>query len=826
MEHPREVVAAEDIEGLVDRLTLAEQVALLAGADFWMTIPIPRLGVPALKVTDGPAGARGGGPLIGGKRTAAFPVGIALGATWDVDLLREVGRHLAREARDKGAGVLLGPTVNLFRGSLNGRNFEGFAEDPLLAGRLAAAYIRGLQERGVAATVKHFAGNESEYQRGTISSDIPERALRELYLRPFEIAVREGGAWAVMSAYNRLDSTYCSEHPRLLTTILRQEWGFDGLVMSDWGGTHSAGASVRAGLDLEMPGPARARAGLLAEAETDEATRASVRAAARNVLRLLARTGTLAEPCDTGEAAERDEEYPDTRALIRRAGAAGTVLLKNDRGLLPLPACPRVAVVGPNAAVAQVMGGGSAQMNAHRRVSPLEGLQEALGADRVSYAPGCDNDRFLPVATVPLAIEYRAAPGEAVLAREARPNGEVMWFRPPAGVPAGFHARLRATIRVAEAGEYDLSLISTGPSRLALDGETVIDTWTDFRPGDTYFGYGSDERRVGRFLDAGEHTAAVEFTPRATEVGIASLSAVRLGFRRPLPETSVADAARVAAAAEYALVCVGTNGDWETEGVDRPGLALPGRQDELVRAVARANPNTVVLLQTGGPVLLPWLGEVGAVLQAWFPGQEAGHAIADVLLGRADPGGRLPQTFPARLEDDPVHPERPDRQYPGENGHVEYREGLFIGYRHADAAGLTPLFPFGFGRSYTTFAYSDLRLGRSAIGPDETLAVTIDVTNTGARTGQEVVQLYLRDHAASLPRPEQELRAFAKVTLAPDERTTVTLPLGRAAFAYFDDRTSEWIAEAGAFEVLVGASSRDIRARVSVELTATGRWPA
>jgi beta-glucosidase len=818
--------ASDEIDSLLREMTLEEQVALLAGADSWTTVPIPRLGIPALKVTDGPAGARGGGPLIGGKRTAAFPVGIALGATWDVDLLRDVGRHLAREARDKGAGVLLGPTVNLFRSTLNGRNFESYAEDPLLAGKLAAAYIAGLQEGGVAATVKHFAGNESEFQRGSINSDIPERALRELYLRPFELAVKEGGSWAVMSAYNRLEGVYCSENRRLLTTILREEWGFDGLVMSDWGGTHSAGASVRAGLDLEMPGPARARAGLLAEAEADEATRVAVRAAARNVLRLIERTGTLHAPRDVAESAERDEEYPDTRALIRRAGAAGTVLLKNAGDLLPLPAGTRVAVIGPNASTAQVMGGGSAQMNAHRRVSPLEGLCAALGEANVTYAVGCDNDRFLPVSTAAVRIEYRGAHDETIIAQEERPQGEVMWFRPPDGVPADFRARLTSTLHVEADDRYELSLISAGRSRLVVDGEEVIDNWSNFQPGNTYFGYGSDELRARRFLAAGAHTAAIEYAPRWTDGPVAGLCAVRLGFRRPLPQTSVADAARVAAAADYAVVCVGTNGDWETEGIDRWGLALPGRQDDLVREVARANPNTIVLLQTGGPVLMPWLGDVGAALQAWFPGQEAGHAIADVLLGLADPGGRLPQTFPARLEDDPVHPEHPDRQYPGEDGHVEYREGLFIGYRHADRGGLTPLFPFGFGLAYTTFDYTDLRPSATAIGPDEPLELSIDVTNTGSRRGQEVVQVYVRDSEARLPRPEQELRAFVKVALEPRERRTVTLTLTKEALAYFDDQAGGWAAEAGTFEIRVGASSRDIRARALVELTETRRWPA
>ena len=823
---------SQDLESTIDRvddllnqLTLEEQIALLAGADFWRTVAIPRLKIPALKVTDGPAGTRGGGPLIGGKKTAAFPVGIALGSTWNVELLREVGRTLAQEARDKGASVLLGPTVNVFRSSLNGRNFESYAEDPFLAGKLAVAYIQGLQEEGVGATVKHYAGNESEYQRGTISSDIPERALRELYLLPFELAVKEGGAWAVMSAYNRLSGTYCSENYWLLTTILRQEWGFDGLVMSDWGGTHSAGESVRAGLDLEMPGPARARASLLAEAEADPATRAAVRTAARNVLRLLQRTDTFDNPRDVRDEAEREEEYADTRALIRRAGAEGTVLLKNTGGLLPLPASAKVAVIGPNAATAQVMGGGSAQMSAHRRISPLQGLREALGEMNVTYAVGCDNDKFLPISSAPLTIEYRAPGSDVVLAREERPSGEVMWFTSPEGVPTNFRARLTTTLRIAEAGEYDLSLVSAGLSRLLVDGEELIENWEHFRAGSSYFGLGSDEVRVRRFLRVGEHAAVIEFTPQQVDVGIAALRALRFGFRRPLPDSSVQEAARLASEADYAVVCIGTNGDWETEGVDRSGLALPGRQDELVREVVQANPNTIVLLQTGGPVLMPWLNDVGAVLQAWFPGQEAGYAIADVLLGRAEPGGRLPQTFPARLEDDPVHPEMVDRQYPGEEGHVEYREELSIGYRHVDRTGLKPLFPFGFGLSYTTFELSAPHLNTNTVRPGDELTVTVSVRNTGERAGQTVVQLYVRDKQARLARPEKELKGFAKVTLEPGETTSVSLTLNMRSLAYFDDTKTAWVAEAGEFDVLIGDSAQNIHTQISFQLSADWEQP-
>ena len=804
------------VEDLLGQMTLEEQVALLAGADFWTTVPIPRLNIPALKVTDGPAGARGGGSLVGGKKTAAFPVGIALGSTWNVELLREVGRALAQEVRDKGAGVLLAPTVNLFRSTLNGRNFESYAEDPFLTGKLGAAYIQGLQAEGVAATVKHYVGNESEYQRMTISSDIPERVLRELYLRPFEMAVKEGGTWAVMSAYNKLNGTYCSEHPWLLTTVLREEWGFDGLVMSDWFGAHSAGPSVRAGLDLEMPGPARARANLLAEAQDDESTRAAVRSAARNVLRLMERTDTFENPRDVRVDAELGVEHPETTALIRRAGAEGVVLLKNEGNLLPLPAGATVAVVGPNAATGQVMGGGSAQINAHRRVSPLEGLRAALGDEHVTYAIGCHNDKHLPVLDAPVRITYCSPETGDVLDEETQSSGQVQWFERPEEVPANFLATLTQTVKVDEDGTYEFSVISSGPSRLRVDGEERLDNWTNWKLGSAFFGFASDEAQATAHLQAGEHTVEVEYRSEAS--GMVG-GTVRIGFRKPLPDNSVTEAANVAAQADYAVVCVGTTGEWETEGEDRWGLTLPGRQDELVQAVARANPNTIVLLQTGGPVLMPWLHEVRAVIQGWFPGQEAGHTLADVLTGRAEPGGRLPQTFPACLEDDPVHPEHPDRQYPGEDGHVSYDEGLYIGYRHVDRAGLMPLFPFGFGLSYTTFELGEPRLSAETLEPGGELTVTLSVRNTGERAGQTVVQLYVRDAEARLDRPSKELKAFAKVTLEPNQVQDVTLALDMRALAYHDDTRRAWVADAGDFDLLIGTSSADLPRTARVQLT-------
>jgi beta-glucosidase len=498
------------------------------------------------------------------------------------------------------------------------------------------------------------------------------------------------------------------------------------------------------------------------------------------------------------------------------------VLLKNN-GLLPLPAGVRVAVIGPNAATAQVMGGGSAQMNAHRRVSPLEGLRAALGEEQVTYALGATNDRFLPTLTGPVKIEYFSPEGTGnPLAEEVRTGSEVMWFSFPPQVPAAFLARVTVTLKAEQDGLHRFSLASAGRTRLLLGDTVLIDNATQWEAGDTYFGFGSRELRTEHVLSAGQHTAVIEFIPHPTTDEGLSLSALRFGFAAPESPTLIKEAVRVAAEADCVVLCIGTNGDWETEGVDRPGLDLPGRQNELALAVLAANPDTVVLLQTGGPVLMPWLDQVPALLQGWFPGQEAGHAFADVLLGQADPGGRLPQTFPAQLSDDPTHPETPDRQYPGENGHVEYQEGLFIGYRHVDRAGTVPLFPFGFGLSYTGFTLSSARLSAAELEPGATVRVQVQVQNTGQRAGQQVVQVYVHDVETTLERPVKELKGFLKVTLEPGESETVEVLLGMRSLAYFDDVRNAWVADAGQYEVLIGTSSADLP--FCLPLTLTGEW--
>jgi beta-glucosidase len=796
-----------DLEALCDSMTLEEQVALLAGADFWTTVPIERVGVPAIKVTDGPNGARGGGALLGGVKTACFPVGIALASTWNVDLVHRIGQALAEEAHSKGARVLLGPTVNLHRHPLNGRNFECFSEDPLLSARVACAYIEGLQSQGVAATVKHYAGNESEFERMTINSEIDERTLRELYLLPFEAAVKQAGTWAVMAAYNRLNGTHAAEHPRLLREILKGEWHFDGVVMSDWFATHTTAEALNAGLDLEMPGPTRFRGQALAAAVRAGSVDAThLRDGALRILRLIERVGGFADPTI---GPERATDRPEHRALIRRAGAEGVVLLKND-GVLPLDASRvrSVAVIGPNAAVAQIMGGGSAQVNAYYRVSPLEGIRAHFQSapSVVGYAPGCVNHRLLPLLPGRVALDYFDAetPRGDPVSSEQRDEAEVMWLDTlPDGVTREvFSARLSASFVPPESGEYQFSLVSAGLSRLYVDGDLLVDNWTGWKPGDNYFGAGSDEVVGSRWLDSGrEYPVVVEYGHR--QRGPFGLKAVRVGVELPLGEAAMRQAVDLAASSDVAVVCVGLSGEWDTEGRDRSDIRLVGRQDELIRLVAAANSRSVVVLQSGGPLSMPWIDDVAAVLEAWYPGQECGNAIADVLFGLVNPAGRLPQTFPVRLEDNPAA-----ANYPGENGCVRYAEGVFVGYRHYQARGIEPLFAFGHGLSYTSFMYSNLQF---AVGP--TVSVGLDVTNTGSRSGQEVVQVYVRDVACTLERPPMELKAFAKVTLDSGQRQTLNFDLDRRALAFYDASHAAWHVEAGEFEVLVGAASDDIRLR-------------
>ncbi len=818
------------VESRLKAMTLEEKVALLAGDSMWLSTAIPRLNIPAFKVSDGPNGARGSGGLAGGSVTSAcLPAGVSLAATWNVDLVRSVGELLAEEAKTKGAHILLAPTVNINRSPLGGRSFECFSEDPFLTGRMAVAYIMGLQSRGVGATVKHFVANDSEFERNTISSEVDERTLREIYLPPFQAAVQEARSWAVMSSYNRVNGTYVGDHRQLLTEILKKEWGFDGIVMSDWFGTKSTVEAARAGLDLEMPGPTSFRgAKLVAAVQEGKVPIEAIEEAARRVLRTIERTGAGGEMPD-----ERALDRPEHRAVARRAAAEGIVLLRNEGALLPLAASKvkSIAIIGPNAKVAQIMGGGSAQVNAHYAICPYEGIRAKVGDKvKLEYEIGCTNHKMLPhlepasvkssddPATNGFTLSYYGSLdlSGSILHREHARLSEHVWM-PDATrngtIPEAFSALLSGTFVPAEGGLHTFSLTSAGVSRLLVDGKLIVDNWTHLTPGDSYFGTGSQEVTASVELVAGR---AYQLSVQYSTQGATMMRAVRLGHLPPIPKDSVARAASLAARSDVALVFVGLNGDWETEGRDRPDLELVGRQVELVEQVAAANPRTVVILQTGSPVTMPWLDKVGAVLEAWFPGQECGNAIADVLFGDVNPAGRLPVSFPVRLEDNPSY-----TSYPGENGRVRYGEGIFVGYRYYEKKRVAPLFPFGFGLSYSTFAHENLRVSSRSLSPEEELTVSVDVINSGRRQGQEVVQIYVRDVRSSVSRPEKELKAFRKVMLEPGERKTVTVALGREAFAFWDDGRHAWVAEEGEYSILVGSSSAELRASATVTLAKT-----
>ncbi|HEY8523603.1 MAG TPA: glycoside hydrolase family 3 protein [Acidimicrobiales bacterium] len=843
-----------DIPRLVEQLTLDEKAALTAGVDMWSTPAVPRLGIPKVWLIDGPSGARGTVMGTAGPTSVCLPCGSALGATWNPPLLEEVGALLGRQVRTKSARVLLAPTVNLHRSPLAGRNFECYSEDPLLSGKLAAAFIRGAQAQGVATTVKHFVANDAEFERHSISSEVDERALRELYLVPFELAIREGGALGLMTAYNRLNGRWVTERAELLRDLVRGEWGFEGLVVTDWFGMVDTAASAAAGVDLEMPGPPRAFGPALAEAvragKVDEAV---VDAQVTRLLRVYDRIGALGDPVDATEADERSEDRPEDRALARRAATESMVLLAND-GLLPFDRSRlrTLAVIGPNADRAVIMGGGSASLRAHYRTTPLQALRTLVGDEvEIRHERGCENRKTTPSlggsqtarpsdGQPGFDLAFHAEDGLAgeVVHEERLPTGDLVFMTPPSPLlpRAGWSFVARTRFTPAESGTYVFTLIQAGRARLSVDDTVVIDGMADPPPrGDAFYGFGSVEVEAPVELEAGRTVNVVVEHSAGSRPG---LSAVKVGCRRPEPPDLMDRAVAAAAEADAVVLVVGTNGDWESEGHDRRSMDLPGDQDELVRRVLAANPDTVVVVNAGAPVTMDWAPDARAVLQVWFGGQEMAGGLADVLFGAAEPAGRLPTTLPLRLEHNPSY-----GNFPGENGVVRYGEGVLMGYRWYEARRIPTRFPFGHGLSYTTFTLGPPALSSPTFTPGDRLAVEVPVTNTGDRRGAEVVQCYVAPAESRLVRPPKELKAFAKAWLDPGESTTVRLELDDRAFAYWDPgqpdrdevkrrmadlpvskggarREPGWQVDPGTYRLHVGRSSADIAHVVPVEVVA------
>ncbi|MFI6701737.1 glycoside hydrolase family 3 protein [Streptomyces sp. NPDC050509] len=794
-------------------LDLDAKARLLAGQDMWSLPGLPEIGLASLVMSDGPVGVRGV-RWTAGDPSVALPSPTALAASWDPGLAREAGRLLAQEARRKGVHVLLAPTVNLHRSPLGGRHFEAYSEDPYLTGEIGTGYVLGVQDGGVGTTVKHFVANDAETDRFTVDNLVAPRPLRELYLAPFEAIVANAHPWGIMAAYNQVNGSTMTEHRYLQNDVLRGEWGFDGYIVSDWLAARSTVGALLGGLDVAMPGPrtvygealaAAVRAGDVAESAVDDAV--------RRVLLLAARVGAL----DGAPAAVTDPPAPiDGEALAREIARRSFVLVRNEerggRPALPLdPADGTIALSGAAARDARVLGGGSATVFPDHVVSPLDGLTAALPPGRLTYAIGADPSDELADAGqgFELTAVCRDAAGQ-VLGTAAVPDGRVQWAGSdlPDGVTheALHTVELTGTFTPRESGEHTFGTRGLGGFRLTVGGDVLFEGSQEPGPGADPFEefFGAPVERARATLTEGERVEVslqyTVFTMPDAPISAVALSLLHLGPRHD-PDELIAEAVEAARTAATAVVVVATTESVESEGFDRESLRLPGRQDDLVRAVAAVNPNTVVVVNTGSPVELPWRADVAAVLLTWFPGQEGGGALADVLLGAAEPAGRLPTTWPAVLAEAPVTRTTP------ENGELPYTEGVFIGYRAWERAGATPAYPFGHGLGYTDWEYETI-----AATPEETW---VRVRNAGPRAGREVVQIYLAPVAAAdadqVERPARWLAGFASVAAAPGERVDVRIPLRRRAFEIWDEASGSWRYVAGTYEVQAARSVTDRR---------------
>ena len=802
-----------EIAGRLAQLTLEQKVRLMTGADIWALHPIPEIGLRRLVTSDGPAGVRGE-TWDERSSSANVPSPTALAASWDPVRVERMGRLLASEARRKGVDVLLAPTVNLHRTPYGGRHFECFSEDPELTAMIGTAYVRGLQAEGVAATVKHFVANDSETDRFFVDALVDERVLRELYLAPFERIVG-AGAWAVMAAYNKVNGTTMTEN-LLQRDVLKREWGFDGVIMSDWYATRSVAAAGEELLDLAMPGPLSPwTEGLLDAVRSGELSESMIDGHVLRLLRLAARVGAL-EGLDPATPPARRWNEEELKTELRATSAAGMVLIKND-GALPLESrsLTKVAVIGPNAATGRTLGGGSATVFPSYVVSPLDGLRIAFGDQvKIGHAVGVRSSERTEIALKDqLHLPDGSGPGIEViffdaddheLGRQQRQAGSMMWWGPvQEGLTVGEidHLQLTTRLRVPESGRYLVGASGLGEFRLVIDGEVLFDQTITLPPdADMVEGIMKPPQQLAVVALEGGRDVPVELTYRAggdTTLGGADVAmlTVQLNVGPVLDEQAEFErAVALAAESDVAVVVVGTNEEVESEGFDRTSLALPGRQDELVRAVAGANPRTVVVVNSGAPVLLPWADDVAAVLASWFPGQEFGNALADVLTGAVEPGGRLPVTWPASAEGLPsVQPV---------NGALPYDEGLLIGYRWYLATNRQPAFPFGHGMGYTTWAYQDL-----AVAGD---TVTVTVRNTGDRAGREVVQVYASRPDSAVERAPRWLVGCAAVEAAAGEVVSASIDVGDHNFRHWDSSAHTWITESGTYQLYAGRSVTDL----------------
>ena len=807
------------LTGLLAELSLEEKVRLLTGRDFWTTWPIAKIGLRRMLFSDGPTGVRGEA-WDEREPSMNFPSAAAISSSWDPAIADRLGAASAVEARRKGVDVVLGPTINLHRSPLGGRHFEAFSEDPVLTAELAAAYVAGVQRNGVAATPKHYVANDSETDRFTVDVKVGDRPLREIYLLAFEKAVVESKAWLVMSAYNAINGTTATEND-LLETPLNSEWGFDGVVISDWTAVRSVN-SANASQDLVMPGPAGPwGAALVVAVRCGRVPEAAIDRKALRILQLAARVGAL-EGFDAVQPRPVDRE--DLIAFAREASAAGTVMVKND-GVLPLAqtAVGKVAVIGHNARYARTQGGGSATVVPEKIVSPLEGIRAAFGPGNVSYSVGAVVQEGItelpldqitnPITGAPgVRVRFLDANGGELFAEDRRSTA-LVWFGGDAPIAASSTVQFHTLYTPEETGPVRLGFSTVGHGRIFVDGvlareATIEATGTDLGAAFLAPPSASVEIRA---------TAGVQLQVRieldlANRAGaLANALAITIGVEADTshPDALIDEAVEAARAAYVAVVVVGTNSSVESEGYDRTSLEMPGLQDCLVHAVAAANPRTVVIVNSGAPVLLPWRDEVAAILIGYFGGQEFGHALADILTGATEPGGRLPTTWPASLQDVPVINVTPEA-----DGTLTYDEGIHIGYRAWLKAGTKPAYEFGFGLGYTDWALDGLCFPGSA-APGAVVPLTVTLTNSGARSGKNVVQVYAEKPGSAVDRPVRWLVASTPVWAEPGETITAELQLHTRLLAYWDNG---WTYEPGEYTLRIGTSVTALPLETTLEL--------
>jgi beta-glucosidase len=808
------------IAAALTALTLEEKVKLLTGRDFWSTWPIEKIGLRRIVVSDGPSGVRG---ETWDERDPSLnlPSASALASSWDPEIARRYGAVAAAEARRKGVDVVLGPTINLHRSPLGGRHFEAFSEDPVLTADLAAAYVRGLQDNGVGASPKHYVANDSETDRFTVDVRVSDRALRELYLLAFEKAVTQARAWLVMSSYNSVNGVTATEND-LLETPLNSEWGFDGVVISDWTAVRSLDAA-RACQDLVMPGPDGPWGEALVRAvRSGEIPEAVIDRKVARILALARRVGALAGSAAPESASTEPASAEEPVAFARHAAVEGTVLLEN-RGELPWdPAQLRsVAVIGHNAAHARTQGGGSATVMPAYTVSPLDGLRAALPGADISYALGAvvhDGVAELPLTQMTnpvtggpgLRVRFLDSAGGELFAEDRR-SSALVWFGGNAPIGRSATVELTTVFTPAETGPVRLGFAAVGHGKVYLDGDLILDEVATPEHADLGAALMAPPTAAAEVsLTAGRPAELrFELDLAGREGPMAHLLWLRFGTEPAAadPDDLIAAAASAAAAADVALVVVGTNSAVESEGFDRTSLALPGRQDDLVRAVAAANPRTVVLVNAGSPVLLPWRDQVSAVLVGYFGGQEFGHAVADVLLGAAEPGGRLPTTWPAAEADVPVLSTTPAE------GQLEYAEGIHIGYRAWLRQDAAPAYWFGSGQGYADIALTSVSAPATVTG--DAIPVTVEVANRGERGGKQVVQVYAERPDSCVDRPARWLVGYAPVRVDGGRAAQVTIDVPTQLLAYWADG---WRYEPGVYQLRVGTSAVDLPLAAKIEL--------